>query len=271
MLNLARRKKMHTLKQALVAFALVALAVPAYAAPTAQINIPSTDAKGLKELAISVTNYTRFSSKSNAGPNSYALGVETGLLPFENVKLEVGVDYVTTGSGSETDDHPFYFNAKLATAEELGAKWMPAFAVGIFNAGTYDRPATGVSTRQNIAYLLAAKTLPVVGRLSVGGYLGSERALRTPANPHNNSGVLASWDRTIAEISDKLWLGADYLSGNNANGEVSVGAAWNFTKQISVLAGVVWYNPFYKLSDADGGTSPGGKPAFTTQLTINLP
>lgn len=160
---------MHTLKQTLLAFALVALAVPAYAAPTAQINIPSTDAKGLKELAISVTNYTRFSSKSNAGPNSYALGVETGLLPFENVKLEVGVDYVSTGSGSETDDHPFYFNAKLATAEELGAKWMPAFAVGIFNAGTYDRPATGVSTRQNISYLLAAKTLPVVGRLSVGG------------------------------------------------------------------------------------------------------
>jgi len=198
-------------------------------------------------------------------------GVETGLLPFESVKVEVGVDYLTTGTSSPTDAHPFYFNGKLATAEDLGFKGLPAFAVGVYNMGTYDKPTTGISTRQNIAYGLAAKTLPIIGRISAGGYVGAERALRTPGNSRNNSGAMASWDRTISELSDKLWLGADYMSGNNANGEISAGASWSFTKQVTLLAGVVWYNPFYRLSPVDNGSLPGGKPAFTTQLTINLP
>jgi len=242
-----------------------------FAAPSAQINIPSTDAKGLKEVAISITDYVRFSNKPDAGPNSYCAGVETGLLPFESVKVEVGVDYLTTGTSSPTDAHPFYFNGKLATAEDLGFKGLPAFAVGVYNMGTYDKPTTGISTRQNIAYGLAAKTLPIIGRISAGGYVGAERALRTPGNSRNNSGAMASWDRTISELSDKLWLGADYMSGNNANGEISAGASWSFTKQVTLLAGVVWYNPFYRLSPVDNGSLPGGKPAFTTQLTINLP
>jgi hypothetical protein len=33
--------------------------------------------------------------------------------------------------------------------------------------------------------------------------------------------------------------------------------------------GAVFFNPFYKPSGI--GDLPGGKPAFTTQLTINLP
>jgi hypothetical protein len=244
----------------------------AIASPSAQINIPSTYAKGLREVAITINNYTHFSNKDDAGNNSYSVGFETGLLPYEAVKLEVGLDYATTGKNSPADAHPFYLNAKLATAEDIGIKGMPAFAVGIFNMGTYDNPEIGVSTRQNIAYGMVAKTLPVVGRISVGGYAAAERALRTRGNPqNNNSGLMASLDRTIGEISDKLWMGADYMSGNNANGEVSVGASWSFSKQVNLLAGVVWYNPLYKLSASDNGTIPGGKPAFTTQLTLNLP
>jgi hypothetical protein len=244
----------------------------AIAGPNAQINIPSTDAKGLQEVAISINSYTCFSSKPDAGANQYSIGVTTGLLPFEQVKLEIGTDYVTTGTNSWADNHPFTFNAKLATAEDTLVGGMPAFAFGIYNLGTYDKPEVNGSTRQNILYGLAAKTFPVVGRLTFGGYFGSERALATTGNPrNNNTGVMASWDRTIAEISDKLWLGADYMSGNNANGEISIGASWSFSKQVNLLAGVVWYNPFYKLSTSDNGINPGSKPAFTTQLTINLP
>ena len=244
----------------------------AMAAPTAQINIPSTDAKGLKEVAITITNYSHFSNKDDAGDNSYTAGFETGLLPYETVKLEVGLDYVTTGKNSPADAHPFYLNAKLATAEYVGFSGMPALAVGIYNMGTYDKPEIGVSTRQNIAYVMAAKTLPLVGRISAGGYVAAERTLRTTGNPrNNNSGLMASWDRTITEISDKLWMGADYMSGNNINGEISLGASWSFSRQVNLLVGVVCYNPFYKLSTSDKGIIPGGKPVFTTQLTLNLP
>lgn len=259
------------------AFSIVALASSvAMATPSTQIWIPSTDVKSLKDIHIDIDNYTRFSSKSYGGmnPNYYNIGLSAGLLPFENIKLEAGIDFLTTGFQSDTaaDNHPFYGNVKLGTPEDaFGVKGLPAFAIGAYNLGTYDKPEVGLSTRQNIVYGQVAKTLPVIGRLSVGGYYGSSRALATsgnPSNTNNNSGILASWDRSMPEISDKLWLAVDYMSGNNANGEISVGGSWTFSKQVSLIVGVVVFNPFYSTSAADNGINPGGKPALTTQLDI---
>jgi hypothetical protein len=269
------KKKITSIMATAAAIVVLAGSV-AQAGPTAQIMIPSTDVKALKEAAIGATYIGRFSPKSSSGANIYDLSVTTGLLPFENLKLEVGFDYITTNlqNDNQADNHPFYFNTKLGTPEDaFGIKGLPAFAVGMYGLGTYDKPeVNGVSTRQNIVYGLVAKTLPVIGRLSAGGYHGSSRALATAFNPSNtnmNSGMMASWDRSMPEISDKLWLGVDYMSGNNANGELSFGVSWAFSKQITVLAGLVFFNPFYHPSGV--GDLPGGKPAFTTQLTINLP
>lgn len=253
------------------ASAIVALASSmALATPSTQIWIPSPDVKSFKDIHIDIDNYTRFSPKADGGPNYYNLGLGAGVLPFENIKLEVGVDFLTSNlqNNNTADNHPFYFNTKLGTPEDaFGIKGLPAFAVGAYNLGTYDK--NSISTRQNIVYGLVAKTLPVVGRLSVGGYHGSERALATSGNPrNNNSGILASWDRSMPEISDKLWLAADYMSGNNANGEISVGGSWTFSKQVSLVVGVVFFNPFYNLSAGDNGALPGGKPALTTQLDL---
>ncbi|MEI6205340.1 MAG: hypothetical protein WCP20_01025 [Desulfuromonadales bacterium] len=244
----------------------------AMATPTSQTWIPSTDAKALKEVTINLTNIARFSNAGDAGPNYYDVGIVTGLLPFESVKLEIGIDYLTTGTKAKIDEYPFYFNAKLATAEDLGFKGMPALAAGAYNLGTYDKPDYGLSTRQNIVYGLAAKTIPVIGRISAGGYYGAKRALANGTNTidtNMNSGMMASWDRTIAEVSDKLWAGVDYMSGNNGNGQLGIGASWAFSKQITVLTGIQIFNPFYK--PTGGEAIPGGKPAFTTQLFINLP
>ena len=255
--------------------AVMALACgTAMAIPSEQIAIPSTDAKGFKEVTLNVISTQRFSPKANAGSSSYDAGVLVGVLPFESLKLEVGFDYLTSNAQFDTpaDNHPFYFNAKLATPEDLGFKGMPAFAVGVFNAGTYDKPEVGVSTRQNLVYGLVARTLPVIGRLSAGGYYGAKRALANGTNSLNtnqNSGAMVSWDRGITEISDKLWLGIDYMSGNNANGELGMGGSWAFTKQVTLLVGVQIFNPGYK--PTGGEMIPGGKPAFTTQLFINLP
>jgi len=256
--------------------AVVALASgTAMAIPSEQIAIPSTDAKGFKETTINIVSTEHFSSKANAGASSYDAGVLVGVLPYDSLKLEVGLDYMTSNLQQDTpaDSHPFYLNAKLATPEDLGIKGMPAFAIGAYNLGTYDN-AKVASTRQNLVYALAARTLPVIGRLSLGGYHGSARALATPGNPadsKNNSGIMASWDRSINEVSDKLWLGVDYMSGNNGNGELGIGGSWAFSKQITLLVGVQAFNPGYKESKVDAGTIPGGKPAFTTQLFINLP
>jgi hypothetical protein len=230
----------------------------AMATPATQIWIPSPDVKGFKDVHVDIDYYGRFSNNDNAGANMYDIGLGLGVSPFENVKLEIGADFLKTTTGNSYDSHPFYFNAKMGIPEDaFGVKGMPAVAVGIYNIGTYKDSDT--NTMQNISYGLVAKTLPVVGRFSAGGYYGSESALGKNAN----TGVLASWDRTMSEISDKLWLAVDYMSGNNYNGALSMGGSWAFTKNVSLLVGAVFFNPFQE-------DKPGGKPTFTTQLDLSF-
>ncbi|MDD2897314.1 MAG: hypothetical protein PHI31_01245 [Desulfuromonadaceae bacterium] len=245
---------MKNLKLVAIAAAIVAMASSsAMAFYTGQINIPSTDAKGFKEVTVGINNYARFSSAADAGPNYYDLGLTAGVLPFEKIKLEIGTDYSTAGVGSA---YPFTFNAKLATPEDVLVTGMPAFAVGGLGLGTID-----AQKPVNIMYALVAKTLPVIGRLSAGGYTGDKNNLLDANGKKDNSGVLASWDRSITEVSDKLWLAVDYMSGNNSLGGLGLGGSWTFSKQVSLLTGVTFYNE----------QKTGGKPTFTTQLLINLP
>ncbi|HIJ95379.1 MAG TPA: hypothetical protein HPP94_06520 [Desulfuromonadales bacterium] len=249
------------------AAALVTLASSAaLATPSTQIWIPSTDVKGFKEVNIGIDNYIRFSDEPTAGANTFDVGITAGILPLENFKIEIGVDYMTDNLGTKDSiggKHPIYFNAKAGIPEDaFGIKGLPAVAGGIYNIGTYDK--TDGNTMQNMAYGLIAKTLPVVGRISVGGYNGAEKNL----GKNVNSGILASWDRSMPEISDKLWLAVDYMSGKNFNGAVSFGGSWAFSKQVSLIVGLNVYNPF---QSSVGASLPGGKPTFTTQLDINLP
>lgn len=234
----------------------------ASATPSTQIWIPSTDVKGFGEVNLGIDNYIRFSDSANAGANYFDLGATVGVLPLEKFKLELGVDYLTDnlGSNSIQAKHPVMFNFKAGLPEDAFFQGMPAVAAGMYNIGTFDRGATGGNTMQNIAYGLVAKTFPVIGRISVGGYNGAEKNLGKKIN----NGILASWDRSMPEISDKLWLAVDYMGGNNYNGAVSVGGSWAFSKNVSLIVGVNVYNPAQD-------NLAGGKPTFTTQLDINLP
>jgi hypothetical protein len=244
---------MKSLKLVAVAAALVALASSsALATFSGQIWIPSTDVKGFKEVNISIDNYARVSNAPDAGANYYDVGVTAGILPLEKFKIEVGVDYYTDNQpGSAASKNPAYFNAKGGTPEDAFFAGMPAVAAGIYNMNSASNALSA-----NVAYGLIARTFPVVGRLSVGGYNGAERTLGT-----QNTGLLLSWDRTMSEISDKLWLAVDYQSGKNSLGALSVGGSWAFSKQVSLIIGANFYNE----------EKTGGKPTFTTQLDINLP
>jgi hypothetical protein len=245
---------MKSLKLVAVAAALVALASSsALATFSGQIWIPSTDVKGFKEVNISIDNYARISNAPDAGANYYDVGVTAGILPLEKFKVEVGVDYYTDNKpGSPASKNPAYFNFKAGVPEDAFFAGMPAVA-----AGMYGLNSASTALSMNVAYGLIAKTLPTIGRLSVGGYNGAEVALLST----NKSGLLLSWDRTMSEISDKLWLAVDYQSGNNMLGATSVGGSWAFSKQVSLLIGANFYNKI----------ATGGKPTFTTQLDINLP
>jgi hypothetical protein len=128
--------------------------------------------------------------------------------------------------------------------------------------------APGVVSGQNIVYGLVAKTFPAfgsvpsLGRLSAGYYRGGAHALSDPGGGTNaNTGVILSWDRTMSEISDKLWMAVDYMGGNNVDGSVNLGVSWAFSKNISVIFGYDIYKE----------RALAGRNTFTTQLDINFP
>jgi len=243
---------------------VVAAAGAALATPSTQIWIPSTDIQAFKTVHLGIDNYFRASSEPGyRDVNVMDIGLTAGILPFEKIQAEIGFDYLTFAA-NPNDSHPFSGNFKIATPEDSLFKFSPALAVGMYNIGptNYEKSrASFIVSGQNIAYALAAKTLPYVGRISAGGYHGSQRALLDKNDNSANDGVLVSWDRTLSEISDKLWVAVDYMGGNNVDGAVSFGASWAFSKNVSLIVGYDIYK--------DKGLA--GANTLTTQLDINIP
>jgi hypothetical protein len=230
----------------LIAAALLfAGATSALATPSTQIWIPSTDIQAFGTGHLGIDNY--IPAEGEGSVPLYVLGLTVGILPFEKVQAEIGVDYMS-GLGDVADDKPAYFNAKVATPEGALFGGSPALAVGGYNFGTESD-----LTNQNIVYGLVAKTLPVVGRFSLGYFTSNEDVIGD-----DNSDILASWDRTLTEISPKLWAAVDYQGGDSALGALSFGLSWAFADNVSVIAGYDIFNN----SDLND--------TFTTQLDINF-
>lgn len=251
----------------------------AMATPSTQIWIPSTDVQGYKTLHLGIDNYFRASGVAKSAPspsstrdaNVMDIGLTAGILPFEKLQMEVGFDYLTIAN-NPNDNHPLSGNFKIGTPEDSLFKLSPALAFGMYNIGP-SQPAGNapfVVSGQNIIYGLAAKTIPAIGpvpslgRVSAGYYRGSKNAFqdtRLDPSKSQNQGVLLSWDRSMSEISDKLWMAVDYMGGNNVMGAVNVGVSWAFAKNVSVIFG---YDIYKEKALAGNNT-------FTTQLDINFP
>jgi len=236
------------------------LAGTAHATPSTQVWIPSTDVQPFKSFHFGFDTYIRANANDDGSrtPAIVDLGLTAGVLPFQKIQAEVGFDLID--QADPFGKSPLYFNAKVATPEGAWAKWSPAVAVGGYNFGTKSDV-----TDVNIVYGLVAKTLPVVGRLSAGYYgLNKDATLATVFDANgekgDESGVLLSWDRTMTEISDKLWLAVDYQGGDNAYGALNFGLSWAFAKNVSVIFGYDIYND----------KARGGENTYTVQLDINI-
>jgi hypothetical protein len=232
-----------------------------FATPSTQIWIPSTDFQKWKTLHLGLDNYIR-TEKINGirGAGITDFGITTGLLPFEKFQGEIGVDYLYMGDNNY-DDYPIFFNAKIGFPEDALFKNSPAIALGAYNFGLRNN-----LTNYNIVYGEIAKTIPVIGRLSVGYYTGNEKILVDENLKKANSGILISWDRTMTEITDKLWLSVDYQGGKNYLGALNIGASWAFSKNVSVIFGYDIYNnrnAYYNTNNQNANT-------FTAQVDINF-
>src|SRR5512143_530064 len=102
------------------------------ATPSTQIWIPSTDIQAFKTFHLGFDDYVRVQKNpdGNFGPVIYDAGLTAGVLPFEKIQMEVGIDYIRYGV-TPFDDSPVYFNAKLGTPEGSLFKGSPAFAAGM--------------------------------------------------------------------------------------------------------------------------------------------
>jgi hypothetical protein len=232
-----------------------------FSTPSTQIWIPSTDFQKWKTMHLGLDNYIRTSKIDGIrGAGMFDLGLTTGLLPFEKFQGEIGVDYLSMGD-SNYDDHPIYFNAKTGLPENALFKGSPSLALGAYNFG----PKNPL-TNYNILYGEIAKTIPILGRVSVGYYTGNDKLLVDENLKKANNGLLLSWDRTMSEISDKLWLAVDYQGGENYLGALSFGASWAFSKNVSVIIGYDIYNnknAYYNTNNQNANT-------FTAQVDINI-
>lgn len=239
------------------------------ATPSTEIWIPSTDIQPYLVPHLNVDAYwregsDRYFKSDKRDPNMYDVGPTIGILPFHDVQAEVGFDYLWNGTAY--DRNPIYFNAKLGTPEGTLFANSPALAAGVFNVGTDWHPSSRVRTDQNIVYALASKVLPEIGplpalgRVTGGCYLGNASVMTDRLGDPENKGLMLAWDRTMSELTDKLSLLLDYMGGDNAMGGFSIGAAWAFTANISLLVGYDWWND----------QALAGANASTTQIDINF-
>jgi hypothetical protein len=232
-----------------------------YSTPSTQIWIPSTDFQKWKSMHLGLDNYIRTARTGGVrGAGIFDLGLTTGLLPFEKFQGEIGIDYLIMGDNNY-DNYPVCFNAKIGFPENALFKNSPSIAVGAYNIGLKTN-----LTNYNIVYGLIAKTIPFLGRISAGYYTGNEKLLVDENLRKTNSGILLSWDRSISEISDKLWLAVDYQGGKNYLGALNFGASWSFSKNVSVILGYDIYNnkqAFYNTNNQNANS-------FTAQVDINF-
>ncbi|MBI5178887.1 MAG: hypothetical protein HZA04_06470 [Nitrospinae bacterium] len=254
----------------LAAVAVLGFGGKAFATPSTQIWIPSTDVQGFSVVHLGVDTYnTPFKGQTNGantegGHNVINYGLTVGVLPNdEKFGLEVGVDYRDFSLGGAKN--PLLLNAKLGVKEGAFGEAMPAIAVGGYDFGTKSSSsatdAADFRTDYNITYGLLAKSFESIGRISVGYFSGNDKVLLDHNGDKANTGLLASWDKSL---SDKWWAAIDYMGGNSAYGALSFGICYYVTPGASMIFGYDIYN------DKDiGGKNLNGD-TFTFQLDVNF-
>jgi hypothetical protein len=228
-----------------------------FATPTTLIWSPSTDIQPYKRVHLGADLYFPVRSKDKNETKTYIQQIygptfsllsdkpEDNLLgrvwqPLGKIMAETGFDY-KKGFGSSLDTYPFYFNFKAGVGEDAYFKNMPAFAIGVYDVGTKRN-----KTNNNVWYLRGAKTINIgkfnLGRFSAGYFNGNAKLLRDKDSERDNIGPLFAWERTMSEISDKLWLCVDYQGTQSSYGALNFGFAWKFTNNISAIFGYDIYN-----------------------------
>jgi hypothetical protein len=232
-----------------------------FATPSTLIWSPSTDIQPYGKIHAGADFYfptkSKYTNADNYDQHNYIQQVygltfsllsdkpEKNLLgkvwkPLGMIMAETGFDY-KRGFGSYLDSTPWYFNFKFGTPENAYFKYMPALAAGCYDMGTRAN-----RTNYDIGYFRVAETVNIgkfsLGRFSAGYFRGNGRLLRDKNGLRDNGGPLIGWERTMTEISDKLWVCVDYQGTQSLYGALNLGFSWRFNKYFAAILGYDIYN-----------------------------
>lgn len=224
----------------LVAGLLALFPLTVHATPSTHIWAPSADVQAFNKWHLTSDFYvpTEHDEAGNRPATVTNLGLTVGVLPFEKLNMELGFDHK---SGTGVDNYPMYFNAKVGVPEDAFGELFPKLAVGIYDLGTKSD-----KTDFNVFYGKLGKTISAgdfsLGTFSVGYFQGDSDLLLDGDGEEDNDGLLACWERTVTEISDKLWVAVDYQGSESAYGTLNFGFSWKFADNTSVIFGYDIFN-----------------------------
>ncbi len=224
----------------------------AFATPTSLFwTNCTTDVQPKGTYHIGIDNYSSLGNRTKNG-SSFApdFGLTAGLLSWEGLSAEVGIDYL----GGVT--HPTYFNGKIGLAEGKLFELSPSLSIGVFNVGTSH------NTNQCVGDVVIGTTLPAnLGRLFAGGYT-AKRAIGK-----HRSGWMVGYQKPFCSCKDasgadyNRWqFNADFASNKNAIGGGGFAMSYYFTPTISIETGPVWFND----------TTRNGRWKWSVQLDIDV-
>jgi len=197
------------------------------------------------------------------------VGLTVGILPFEKVQAEVGIDSFfpykgsifgdTVGAGSTG---PFMLNAKVGLTDGAFGEWFPGISAGIYGVGL----TSGMS--YDILHGEIGKTFGL-GTITVGGYYGAGGSdlLWTGSSGVVRGGFIGSYitPDIVLDLKglNKLNFFADIQTGKNAFGAVGAGVGIYFTPSIDILTGPVFF--------LDKTVQPGGASMmWSIQLDVDI-
>ncbi|HEX9399826.1 MAG TPA: hypothetical protein VF912_06915 [Anaeromyxobacter sp.] len=230
--------------KAVAAAAVLAAAPAAWATSSTTFWTPATTYT--QPYLVPHFTYDSYVAEKGGLQNDY--GLEVGVLPFEKLQGEVGIDSFLPGLAKNN----LYLNGKLTIPEGAFAKLQPGVSVGVVGVG-FKKDVSDY----NVLHAEIAKTFPVVGNVAVGGYYGlNDKLFVSSKGKTEQGGLMASWTSPDIVLNlpglNKIVFLADVQTGNNVFGAIGAGVGLYFTPAIDILTGPVFFNDSALMKNAYG-------------------
>jgi hypothetical protein len=254
------------LRRAGLACAMLTFAAVAQATPSTTFYTPATTY--VQPFAVPHITYDTYFNGRGAYPID--TGLTIGILPFEKIQAEIGIDALLPYKGFYADPAgPLFLDAKLGAPDGAFGAWSPGISAGIYGVGLTR------GTAFHILHAELSKSLPI-GTLAAGVYYGAggNDSLWTGSDGTvRRAGLMGAWTAPDIVIDlrglQKISLFADVMTGKNAFGGGGPGIGLYFTPSIDVLTGPV----FFFDKDLQPPVPPAGEGSrmmWTVQLDVDI-